>query len=336
VPGAWNHSKIVDNPNPLASLRRWQVLPSGGCSGGQYISYDNGMSWTLTGTALPAFPSGLEGRAVSRALLKLKHQSVNLGVAFAERRQTKELFQHSARSIAKSVRAFKGRHPKDWGQVVKGNWKNTPNSWLELQYGWKPLVSDLQGACQELSDHQTTNSYLSKVSGVSGGESVNVWQKTGYSSLYRLTVTDKWKHSCRVVLYYKLRNPVLAKFASLGLTNPFELAWEKMKYSFVIDWFLPVGNWLSTLDADFGWDFHSGTLTKYSSGGSSSYFNITGFAPSDVKVDYSGENYSAKGFSMTRTVYSSAPWGGIPRFKNPLSSQHVANAMALLTQAFRR
>jgi hypothetical protein len=295
------------------------------------------MSWTLTGTALPAFPSGLEGRAVSRALLKLKHQSVNLAVAFAERKQTMDLFAHSARSIAKSVNKFKGKNSIHWGQITGKDVKNIPNAWLELQYGWKPLISDIQGACEAMSDHQNnTNSYLAKVSGVAGGESTNVWQKTGYSSFYRFTVTDKWKHSARAVLYYRLRSPTLAKFASLGLTNPFELAWEKLKYSFVIDWFLPVGNWLSTLDADFGWDFHSGTLTKFSTGGSSSYFNITGFAPSDVKVDFSGDYYSSKGFNMTRTVYSSAPWGGIPRFKNPLSSQHIANAMSLLVQAFRR
>jgi hypothetical protein len=104
----------------------------------------------------------------------------------------------------------------------------------------------------------------------------------------------------------------------------------------VVDWFLPVGNWLSTLDADFGWDFHSGTLTKFSRGGSSSIFTRSGFIPGDVKVDFSGDYYSAKGFSMTRTVYSSASWGGIPRFKNPLSSQHIANALSLLVQAFRR
>ena len=339
APGAWNHSKIVDNPNPLCSVKCWTTLPSGGCVGGSYVSFDNGYQWTLTGTALPAFPSGLTGRAVSRALLKLKHQSVNLAVAFAERKQTKDLFIHSARSIAKSVNKFKGAHSKDWGNVVKsGSWKKAPQRWLELQYGWKPLISDIQGACQEMSDHQNvTNSYLAKVSGVAGDESVVVWNKLmNYSTLYRFVVTDKWKHSARAVLYYRMRNPVLAKFASLGLTNPFELAWEKMKYSFVIDWFLPVGNWLSTLDADFGWDFHSGTLTTFSRGSSSSHFATTGLAPSHLKVDFSGSEYSAQGFSMNRSVYSSAPWGGIPRFKNPLSSQHVANAMSLLTQAFRR
>jgi hypothetical protein len=295
---------------------------------------------------LPAFPSGLEGRAVSRALLKLKHQSVNLAVAFAEHKQTQDLLAGTAKKIARQVNAYKAHNPKEWGWIAKTRtkeffhekkWKRYPNSWLELQYGWKPLISDVQGACQELSKHNTTNSMLAKVSGVGGGMSESTWNKTSnLTSINYFLVREKWKHTARVVLYYKMRSPVLAKFASLGLTNPFELAWEKLKYSFVVDWFLPVGNWLSTLDADFGWDFHSGTLTKYTTGGSDSVYLQSGPTPSFQRVDWNGPAYKADGFSLVRTLYASSPWAGLPQFKNPLSSQHIANAMSLLVQAFRR
>lgn len=337
-PGAWSHSKIVDNPNPPGNVREWSTLIGGSCAKGAFTDNTGGFFWTATGTALPAFPSGLEGRAVSRALLKLKHQQVNLAVAFAERKQTIDMFKKHAKSIAHQVRTYKGKNPKKWGQVLLGNGKNTPNDWLELQYGWKPLISDISGACQALSDLQSGNNpYLARVKGIAGSDSQNNWRKvTNRSAFYGFDVTDKWKHYCKVSLYYKLRNPQLAAFASLGLTNPFELAWEKLKYSFVIDWFLPVGNWLSTLDADFGWDFHSGTSTKFSTGGSSSVYRNTGLATGAVKCEYFGPSYKATGFNMTRTVYASAPWGGIPRFKNPLSGLHVANAVALLAQAFRR
>lgn len=360
-PSAWSHSKLVDNRQPPGTLTRIRQNPSGSCPKGRYEFYTNGNQMLLTKTSFPAFLSGLEGRAVSRALLKLKHQQVNLAVAFAERDQVKAMFATNARRIANQVNNYKRKRPKDWKQVVarigvgtkkaplkpsrkaKGGrvtkyFGGTPNSWLELQYGWKPLISDVAGACNELSQRETgRNPYLAKVTGVAGGESTNTWRKNhNFSSLYGFDVTDRWKHRCRVSLYYELRNPVLAKFASLGLTNPFELAWEKMKYSFVIDWFLPVGNWLSTLDADFGWDFHSGTLTKFISGGSTSVWHNLGIPIQDVGAFWTGPNYEATGFSMARTLYNAAPWGGIPRFKNPLSSQHVANALALLVQAFRR
>ena len=337
-PGGWSHSKLVDNPNPPGTLRYYSALPSGGCPGGSYTEYTLGRDWTLSGSSLPAFPSYLEGRAVSRALLKLKHQQVNLAVAFAERRQTIDMFKKHAKTIASQVRKYKGRSPKDWGKVVLGNVRDTPNSWLELQYGWKPLISDVAGACKVLSNLQTgSNPYLARVKGQSGAETTLTWRKTSNTStFFGFDVTDTWKHACKVSLYYKLRNPTLAAFSSLGLTNPFELAWEKMKYSFVIDWFLPVGNWLSTLDADFGWDFHSGTLTKFIRGGSISAWHRTGLPAGYADATYSGPAYKADGFSMTRSVYASAPWGGIPRFKNPLSGLHVANATALLVQAFRR
>lgn len=40
--------------------------------------------------------------------------------------------------------------------------------------------------------------------------------------------------------------------ASFGITNPLELAWELIPYSFVIDWAFNVGNVLSGLDALIG------------------------------------------------------------------------------------
>jgi hypothetical protein len=270
--------------------------------------------------------------------LKLKHQQVNLAVAFAERRQTIDMFKSHAKTIAKQVKNYRGGRPKDWAKVLHGNARDTPNSWLELQYGWKPLISDVAGACHALSDlQQGNNPYLARVKGIAGETITSSWRKTTTGTpLYGFDVKESWKAFCKVSLYYKLRNPQLAAFASLGLTNPFELAWEKLKYSFVVDWFLPVGNWLSTLDADFGWDFNSGTKTNFVRGGSKSAWRATGLLPSDIKVTYDGGSYSAEGFSMTRTVYGSAPWGGLPRFKNPLSGLHVANAVALLAQAFRR
>jgi hypothetical protein len=317
-------------------MKRYDTLPGAGCSTGAGSLDINGYGMGLDGISLPAFPSYLEGRAVSRALLKLKHQNVNLSVAFAERKQTQELFSHNARTIAKQVNDFKRKSPKQWGQVVRGNWRNTPSRWLELQYGWKPLISDIQGACEEISDHFNAHDYLVRVKGHAGEDQRTTYRKTWNSAFYGFDIEGQWKHRSSVSLYYELRSPVLAKFASLGLTNPLELAWEKMKYSFVIDWFLPVGNWLSTLDADFGWDFHSGTATRYSSGEAKGDFHATGLANADKKVEYFGPPYTMSGIRMTRSVYSSAPWGGIPRFKNPLSSQHVANAMSLLSQAFRR
>ena len=337
-PGAWNHSRSIDNPNPDGTLRMYSVLPSPGCTQGEYVEYSHGGQWTLSGSSLPAFPSALEGRAVSRALLKLKHQQVNLAVAFAERKQTIDMFKNRAAKIAHQVRTYKGKRPKDWAQVILGNRRSTPNSWLELQYGWKPLISDITGACIALSDLQNGNNpYLARVKGYASQKTVSTWQKSSnYSPAYRFTVTDKVNHFCKVSLYYQLRNPTLAAFSSLGLTNPFELAWEKMKYSFVVDWFLPVGNWLSTLDADFGWDFRSGTKTDMSTLSASSRFTNSGFAPGQVAVSFSGTAYKCEAFNMVRTLYGAAPWGGIPRFKNPLSGLHVGNAVALLAQSFRK
>jgi hypothetical protein len=309
---------------------------------------------------MPAFPAWLQGVAVSKALLKLKNQRPNLGVAFAERKQTADLFSSNVKTIAKQIRDFKDKFPKDWRQVLAsrrrtrpGDWKKyrgisnsrefkklrvIPNRFLELQYGWKPLLSDINDSCQALSHRdQDANRYNVHVVGTSNYGDKFAWRKImNLSGLYGFDVVDVRKHNCKVVLYYRLRNPVLATFSSLGLTNPLLIAWEKTRLSFVLDWVLPVGNWLNTLDADFGWDFLSGTASKMSRLTATSTWHNTGLVSGDIRVAHSGATYNSEGFSMTRSVYDSSPWAGLPRFKNPFSGQHVANAVALLAQAIRR
>lgn len=360
APGAWSHTKIVDNPAPHCTLTRTQADPSSGCSQGVHQIYVNGYGWTLAGSSLPAFPSFMEGSAVSKALLKLKNQRPNLGVAFAERKQTADLFSSNVKKIAQQIRTFKHEHPKDWMQVLAARGaihpkyggeirkrlnkrefrklRVIPNRFLELQYGWKPLLSDIDDSCRALSHRdQDANRYNVHVVGTSGYGDKLSWRKiTNLTTFYGYDVVDVRKYACKVVLYYRLRNPVLATFSSLGLTNPALILWEKAKFSFVLDWVLPVGNWLNTLDADFGWDFLSGTCSKMTRLTATSNFRATGLLSGDIRVSLSGDTYAAQGFGMTRTVYASAPWAGLPRFKNPFSGQHVANAVALLAQAFRR
>jgi len=306
-------------------------------------SHDNGLYWVGTSnSAVPSFPGHLEQVAVSRALLKLKMSRPNLAVAFAERHETKRTVMDAMKSIAHSVSSFRKSSPALWGQVIKNGTKNQlhgiPRKWLALQYGWKPLMSDVNASCNALANRERDSQlYKLRVVGTSSEKFTTHhykgWNDSGFQ------VTDEGSHIAKAVLYYSLRNGALATFSSLGLTNPLELGWERVPYSFVIDWFLPVSNWLSTLDADLGWDFHSGTLTKFSRMNATSYFSTSasGMAAAGLsRVDWLGDTYRAHGIVMSRTVYVTSPWAGLPHFKNPFSSLHVANALSLLTEAFRR
>jgi hypothetical protein len=81
---------------------------------------------------------------------------------------------------------------------------------------------------------ETITSHVS-ASGVSGTAKAQLIEK--------LRVKQVVKIACNV----RIDNPALATAQAVGLTNPALVAWELVPYSFVIDWFLPIGNWLTAI-----------------------------------------------------------------------------------------
>lgn len=335
-PSNWSHDHLEAIVSPIGEMltQNW-CANRAQFTGSRYIdgeyATDTGMSSFIQGP--PAWVSNL---ATTRAYLALKNQQANLSEAFAEREQTKRLFSDGARGIAEQVRAFRKAHPREWGQVVRNGARNQlrgiPRRWLELQYGWKPLMSDIFGACDRLSDaFSDTRAYHARAKGAARW--VERFNVPFASSPYFWTEHVERIHHVKVLLFYTLNNPALATFASLGLTNPLELGWELVRYSFVVDWFLPVGNWLSTLDADFGWRYETGVNSTFTR---ISVQSTPGHTPSTSSSTYSNFTVGpkAKGIRFRRTVLGTPPGVGLPHFKNPLSGVHVANAMALLVQAF--
>jgi hypothetical protein len=118
---------------------------------------------------------------------------------------------------------------------------------------------------------------------------------------------------------------------ALGLTNPLSIAYEVTPFSFLADWFIPIGDFLSILDATLGFAFLSGSYTTRRFRDFS-----CNFAPEYVVTD-SGVKYFCSGnaggwysgMELIRTPYASSPIPG-PRFKNPLSLGHMANGLSLL------
>jgi hypothetical protein len=216
-----------------------------------------------------------------------------------------------------------------------------PQAWLELQYGWKPLLTDIFGACTALSQLESSqDAYRIGVNGKASEVVSDQWTKRGSNgtNLFGYLVDRRISHACNVRLDCQMVHPTLATLAQLGITNPALLVWEKIPYSFVIDWAVPVGDYLSLLDATFGWKFLSGSIGKISrlreySARPTQLTKVTN--PNFTYYGVSGGPFFNESFASTRAVYSSFPSPRIPSFKNPLSLDHVANALSLLVAAFR-
>jgi hypothetical protein len=295
---------------------------------------------------MPAFPNGLINRAEQKALLKLRGHDFNLGVFLAEIQQTMNLVGTSAARIARMVKYYRLTNAEAWrrikkwqvGNCLKENWGYIPGSWLELQYGWLPLMSDIWAA---LGYAQSLARDLGAVAHVTSSQQTHDLLNVNASALIGASTCSmryRVKHVCNVSLYFEVKDILLAELGSLGLVNPVSIVWERMIYSFVIDWFLPVGDWLQSISAPAGFSFKGGSRSTISR---MEFVEATNkrfetFNSGSTHYRCSGEFPEMKGsaYSFNRHCYESTPVPGL-YLKNPLSPTHMLNGIALLLQAFR-
>ncbi|DAD50304.1 maturation protein [ssRNA phage Gerhypos.1_22] len=332
-PSGWYHNYRSGTPNPLSA-----GVKITGPYNRQY--YTDGAGWS-DDMASPSAPDGNdEDRAIIKALSKLKNQKVNLAQAFAEREQLVKMFYDNANTICHTIEAFRRKNPKYLWEYIRKNegrnrGKNVPKNWLELQYGWKPLMSDIQGSADQIAASSGQKFRASVVGAVNQKRSITRNKLNSFGP--GIVVVGSSSVTTKVRLDYYLDSPILATLAQIGITNPVNLAWELFPYSFVVDWFTDVGGWLNSMDAALGWTFKGGTKTVFSKVVErGSHFLPATFNGVETSEGYGmASSYNCYAVSHSRTVYVSSPLPGFPGLKNPMSTGHVANALALFATAFR-
>jgi len=221
--------------------------------------------------------------------------------------------------------------------------KSLASNWLQLQYGWKPLLKDIEGTAIALANMMVGSTSVRSVrvtaSAMKEFREVYPPAPTTFFASAKPGVTT-WinRTTCKFVVRYRLDNPALAFFAQTGFTNPINLMWEILPFSFVADWFLPIGPYLESLTAFHGLDFVSGSKTLFTR----------------MKMDQAIENYgpllvepttighhTAK-FRYERIFLNRSTLSGFPTMHYPqlnlsglTGGVRAQNAIALLVQAFR-
>lgn len=196
--------------------------------------------------------------------------------------------------------------------------KAVASAWLELQYGWKPLLSDVFDACATLAHF--LNTPLTKT------------YRTSKSVSGYVTGGEQNAHFATQKCYYRVG--IIARIseasvpALLGLTDPASVIWEKTPFSFVADWFLPIGSWLqsrglaSSLTATY--------IISRKRFAEAADFTMTGSSAVTYKGFTSEYYFRYCAFSREVTTTLDVP---LPQFK-PLGKWatwgHAANAVALV------
>jgi hypothetical protein len=300
-----------------------------------FNSYDH---FDFTMPESDAYDPTLVSKSQIAARLKLKGSKVDLGVAFGERKQTARLLGDTASQLAKSIVQLKHGKVRDAMRTLglsskKGlpRGSNVPQKWLELQYGWKPLLSDVYGAADALSKRQKSDWRITaKATRSSKGERThkfNSWDLGTCRASYRASAFTR--------IDALPENEAVISLASLGVTNPLTIGWELLPFSFVVDWFIPIGDYLQSLDALLGYtDVYSSTsyLVKAKWVGQGENGEVPGTGGFMTKNSYLEQKTIV---SLERTAQAGVPMP-MPSIKDARSLGHMANGLALLSQAFGR
>jgi hypothetical protein len=296
----------------------------------------------------------------SRLQTNLKSQKINVGVAAAEFHKTCATVTSSATRIANAFEALRRGNMKHALNTLTGGGatgsgrESAPNThggrgtnsrpntgsvakdWLSLQYGWMPLLSDVYGGAEELartiSGRPTACSVRSKA--VSSDYLSVETSPTNFSSP-KFSGVRKIECTSIGVIEYRITDSLASLAANTGVTNPLSVAWELIPYSFVVDWFLPVGTFLNNLDFDNGIEFSRGWMSHKTKATWRLKMVSGTYGFPDNNQTWSGGSVEGDAPAFERDLLSSFPSLTVPQWRNPLSLQHVENALALLRTAFR-
>lgn len=202
-------------------------------------------------------------------------------------------------------------------RLLESRWKRKVTAdaggvWLEAWFGWLPAVQDIHSAAETLvtpiMDHRYKGSSGGKIRDIGlGNGSADVDFVFKYSGI--LEVTN--------------RNLALAE--SLGLLNPFNIAWDLIKMSWLIGWF---GNFQQVIGS---WTDHAGVKT---SNQCSTLYATWKAALREKTVEYPpGYLYSnSAGYIVYRSIETMAYPTLQLNIPNGLSVTRGATAISLLVQ----
>lgn len=241
------------------------------------------------------------------------------------------------KGIAEGLDAQMTKHGQArWGRQQMRNWKQLPSWYLQYLYGWKPLADDIENAVDQLSEQLLLNDSLHVIlrgkwkgrgerihSSSAGGLAV------GWSTVYTLLVQQR----NQAVFRYDIPNTGLENVQPLGF---FGNLWEGSPYSFVLDWVAPIGDWLTALDANaLAPYFLEGCVSEYLK--TLSVVRREEPQPGWTLSSLGGSPITGvKPYSFSRVLRGPSTLGVRIPIRNPLSLDHAAQGLSLLSQALAR
>lgn len=304
--------------------------------------------WGVPGA--PSHDASLSFKAVRRLITKAnKGIDANLAQDMAQFSQILRLVRTTQNRLIGSVVALKnGNIPR----AIKLLWsgdnprfrprggpsvsKSLAQNWLELQYGWKPLLRDMQVVMQMIKNENSSSDAIHRVTAsasVRKSYDVPIFDSSVGMNIGRIYTNDSSRF--RYGIRYKVQSQWMTYLQQFGFTNPINLAWEVLPFSFVYDWIHPIGPYLESRSAFDGLVFLDGFTTRFTRRNVFATVKATKvWAPTSIWSRYG--QYSSQYVVLNRDKLTSFPVPHFPSVKNPVSLTHVLNGLALMRVLFGR
>lgn len=318
----WRQKRPFDRPLPYLGGGAYRVSRVG------YDSYW-GTSLSANSAAIGGIPDEIYQDLLSKAYDKLKDKAFNaaqLSVSLAEMAQTTRSLRQRALQLSAFILALRQRKflvaaniltmpepPKKVGRI-----KSVAGQFLEFHLGWEQLIKDI-GNSVDVLQQPIKNTSASAQALDQGYTEQSNWPpgpwSVGWQRTYKQVVV-------KVGAEFAVDNPNLFLANSMGFVNPLSVAWELVPFSFVLDWFINVGQVISSYTDFLGLSVQNGyttTLARY------------------TWVGRRGDPFEelvCNGWWTRRELGINKPTLHVKRWKNP-SLTRAATAVSLLVGQLR-
>jgi hypothetical protein len=136
--------------------------------------------------------------------------------------------------------------------------RTAANMFLEVHFGWSPLIGDIHDGLKVLTSPWKDHVAVGRGQNTGLHEVKNNWPP---SAMWSYGSKDVYKCKVRYSAHVAVSNPNLALANQLGLINPIATLWELVPYSFVVDWFVNVGQILNSWSDLIGYSITNPTTT---------------------------------------------------------------------------
>lgn len=228
-----------------------------------------------------------EQEATTRTLGKLSQKKWDLGVTALEMKQTVGLVADLAQSFAKTVdqlvhshrrsekvlqRFFRRvQHHGDFYQAAAevglkdmSLLEDIRSRWMQYQFGIKPLVYDSYDASVALSDliHNHGLSVLVRAKAGASRKARTTLSQSSRGDPVLRTLIGEEEVKVHYSVVYEMPTGSTGPINTLGLDNPWSIGWEVTRLSWMFDYVVDIGSWLSSFSAINGMTFREGCRSE--------------------------------------------------------------------------